>query len=102
MNALVGKWVQDEGQAYAGLWFEFNPEGTFTARYDAMGIDSGGTYTIEGNNIDMEQTSHTFGLVGHFKGIFAVEGDSLKLALASGPDQPRPDQLDNAKLYSKI
>ena len=27
MNAIVGKWQQPEGQAYAGLWFAFNEDG---------------------------------------------------------------------------
>lgn len=102
MNALIGKWVQDQGQTYAGLWFEFKEDGTFTARYDAMAIDSGGTYLVEGSDIDMDQSTHTFGLVGHFKGKFSIEGNVLKLALASGPDQPRPTDLDAAKIYIKI
>lgn len=101
MNAIIGKWVQAEGQPYAGLWFEFKADGSFSARYDAMSIDSGGTYTVTTNQIDMDQTSHTFGLVGHFKGIFEIEGDVLKLAMAGGTEQPRPINLDDARYYVK-
>lgn len=101
MNIILGKWVQNEGQPYAGLWFEFKSDGTFLAQYDAMAIVSSGTYRVEGDFITMNQTSHTFGLVGEFKGLFAVEGDILKMALASGAGQPRPANLDNARLYQK-
>jgi len=101
MDSILGKWVQAEGQPYAGLWFEFNLDGTFSARYDAMSIDSGGTYIISGDQIDMDQTSHTFGLVGHFKGLLKIENDVLSLVLAGGPDQPRPVDFTDARRYNK-
>lgn len=101
MDPIVGKWIQDAGQPYAGLWFEFKVDGSFSARYDSMSIDSGGTYSVTGNQIDMDQTSHTFGLVGHFKGMFEIDGDVLKLALAGGAEQPRPINLDDARYYVK-
>lgn len=101
MDMIVGKWVQAEGQPYAGLWFDFKGDGSFSARYDAMSIDSGGTYHVDGQQIDMDQTSHTFGLVGQFKGIFEIKGDVLRLALAGGTEQPRPINLDDARYYVK-
>jgi hypothetical protein len=101
MDTIVGKWIQEAGQPYAGLWFEFKADGSFSARYDAMSIDSGGTYRTEGKQIDMDQTSHTFGLVGSFKGLYEIDGRVLKLALAGGPQQPRPGNLDDARRYLK-
>lgn len=101
MNVIIGKWTQEVGQPYAGLWFEFMEDGTFKAQYDAMGIVSGGTYHIENNEIDINQTSHTFGLVGEFKGVFEIEGNTLKLALASSADQPRPANFQDARTYRK-
>lgn len=101
MNSIVGKWIQDAGQPYAGLWFEFRSDGSFSARYDAMSIDSGGTYTVNENQIDISQTSHTFGLVGSFKGLFEIEGNVLQMALASGSEKPRPDNLADARRYIK-
>ncbi len=102
MTAILGKWIQDETQPYPGLWFEFKEDGTFRAEFDAMGIVSGGTYTVTENQIDMDQTEHTFGLVGKFRGIFAVEGDLLKMAVASGSEQPRPTDLSEARIYDKV
>jgi len=102
MTAILGKWIQDETQPYPGLWFEFKEDGTFKAEYDAMGIVSGGTYSVHDDQIDMNQTEHTFGLVGQFRGIFAVEGDLLKMAVASGSEQPRPTDLSEARIYDKV
>ena len=102
MRDILGKWVQKEGQAYEGLWFQFNPDGTFEAEYDPMGIESGGTYEVEGDKITMQQTKHTFGLLGEFKGLYAVEGDELRLALAGGAGQERPEDLSEARLYKKV
>ena len=101
MNSIVGKWIQDAGQPYAGLWFEFRTDGSFSARYDAMIIDSGCIYTVTDNQIDISQTSHTFGLVGSFKGLFEIQGNVLRMALASGSEQPRPDNLVDARIYIK-
>lgn len=101
MNKIIGKWTQVEGQPYAGLWFDFKEDGTFAAQYDAMSIVSAGTYFVEGSFIDLNQKSHTFGLVGEFKGLFAIEDNHLKLALASASNQPRPSNLDEAREYIK-
>jgi hypothetical protein len=102
MSEIVGKWIQEEGQAYEGLWFEFKPDGTFEAQYDPMGIESGGTYKINGNQIDMDQTTHTFGLIGYFKGLFEIRGNQLKMALASGSEEERPENLADARVYIKM
>lgn len=101
MNEILGKWTQTEGQSYAGLWFEFKADCTFHAEYDVYGIVSGGTYSVNGDEIDMDQTNHTFGLLGKFLGRFQVEGDTLKLAMSEGPDHPRPADLENARIYTK-
>jgi len=101
MGDLIGKWVQIEGQPYEGLWFNFKPDGTFEAEYDAMGIVSAGTYATDGKIIDMNQTEHTFGLVGEFKGIFAIKEDVLKLALAASAGHERPGSLEEAREYQK-
>ncbi len=101
MEAIYGKWVQVEGQPYAGLWFEFKEDGTFNAAFESMGIKSGGTYYVSGNEIDLDQNFHSLGMVGKFSGIFEIEDDELKLALASGPDQARPVNLEKARIYQR-
>lgn len=101
MREIIGKWIQKEGQPYAGLWFEFKADGSFDAEYDAMGISSGGTYTAEDGLITMQQTAHTFGLVGEFKGRYAVEDDELQMSLAAGAGQDRPEDLSAARYYVK-
>lgn len=101
MNEIIGKWVQKEGQAYEGLWFEFKTDGTFEAQYDPMGITSSGTYEINGDLIDMDQTQHTFGMEGAFKGRYEIKDDILKMALSSTPSGERPEDLSNARLYIK-
>ncbi len=101
MKDILGKWVQAEGQPYEGLWFEFKSDGTFEAKYDPMGIASSGTYEVDGNLVDMDQTSHTLGMVGEFKGRFEIEDDTLKMALASTPMGERPEDLANARIYKK-
>ncbi len=101
MNKIIGKWSQVEGQPYEGLWFEFSADGKFTAQYEPMGITSSGTYEIEGDLIDMDQTTHTLGMVGMFEGRFVIEDDTLILALASGPGGERPPDLENARIYKR-
>jgi len=100
MNPLIGKWKQPEGQAYAGLFFDFKADGTFDSQYPEMGITSSGTYEVEGDVIHMDQTSHTFGLLGKFSGRFAIEGETLKL-LFGDPGEPAPEDLSKARLYLK-
>ena len=101
MKDIIGKWIQSEGQPYAGLWFEFNSDGTFEAQYEPMGITSSGTYKINGDKIDMDQAAHTLGMVGEFKGRFEIEDKTLKMALASTPGGERPEDLANARTYKK-
>ena len=101
MDALIGIWIQIEGQPYAGLWFEFAVDGTFSAVYEPMSITSEGTFTVSGDEIDMDQTSHSLGMVGAFAGLFEINGDELKMALAGGPGQARPANLENARIYKK-
>lgn len=90
---LIGKWIQNEGQEYPGLWFNFKEDGSFEAEYQAMGIESHGTYTVDGNKLDMDQTYHTFGFVGEMIGLFAIEGDQLIMAMVT-EDQARPESLE--------
>ena len=101
MSELIGKWIQKEGQPYAGLWFEFGEDGRFEAQYEPMGIVSGGTYLVEGSEITMQQSEHTLGFVGEFKGLFEINGPELKMALAAGPGQDRPADLSDARVYIK-
>jgi hypothetical protein len=101
MSEIVGKWVQAQGQPYQGLWFEFKQDGTFTAEYEPMGIVSGGTYEVEGEMITMQQTEHTLGFTGEFKGRFIIDAHQLKMALAAGPGGKRPDDLSEARVYVK-
>lgn len=101
MNALVGKWQQPEGQAYAGLVFQFEPDGTFRSEYPAMGITSSGTYTVEGDLIFMDQSSHSLGLVGKFAGRFMIEKDTLRLGFGN-PGEKAPEDVSKGRLYLKV
>lgn len=101
-NELLGKWAQIPGQPYPGLYFLFKDDGSFEAYYDAMAIVSGGSYQVEGNQIDMDQTSHTFGLVGKFEGIYEIDGDLLKMQLVTAGEKPRPAQLSEPIIYQKV
>ena len=101
MDELVGKWRQKEGQPYAGLWFAFGEDGHFTAEYEPMGIVSSGTYQTDGDQIIMQQTAHTLGLIGEFKGLFSINGNELTMVLAVGPGQDRPTDLTGARIYIK-
>ncbi len=101
MSELIGKWVQKEGQPFAGLWFEFSEDGKFEAQYESMGIVSGGTYQANGNEITMQQTEHTLGLVGEFEGLFEINGSELRMALAAGPGMDRPADFSDARVYIK-
>ena len=101
MSAILGKWQQPAGQPFPGLWFEFRADGTFEAQLEEMGIVSGGAYKISGDQIDLDQTRHTLGLVGKFEGLFAIEGDTLKMAVGD-PGGKRPADLSKARLYRKI
>ena len=100
-EAIIGKWSQNEGQDYPGLWFDFKEDGSFKAGYEAMGIESGGTWTAEGNKIDIDQTYHTFGFIGKTIGIFEIEGDQLKLEMVS-EEVGRPETFGAPLLYTKI
>ncbi len=103
MPDILGKWEQPAGQPYPGLWFEFRADGTFRAELESMGITSGGTYTAADGEIDMDQTEHTLGLVGQFEGRYAVEDDTLKMALNS-PGEARPQDLNhpNTRTYKRM
>lgn len=97
---LIGKWIQNADQEYPGLWFDFKADGTFVAGYEALGIESGGTWFAEDNRIEMDQTYHTFGLLGKVAGIFAIEGDQLLLVVV-GSEQDLPENLDTATHYTR-
>ncbi len=98
MNQLIGKWQQPAGQPYPGLWFMFNEDGTFQAEFNEMGITSSGTYALNGDLISMDQSQHSLGLVGKFEGRFAVEKDTLKMALGN-PGEKAPADLSKARIY---
>jgi hypothetical protein len=101
MVEIIGKWVQIEGQPYQGLWFEFKADGSFRAEHEPMGIVSGGSYSCEDDQITLQQSEHTLGFVGEFKGRFAIEGNQLKMAIAAGPGEVCPADLSDARIYNK-
>jgi len=101
MSEILGKWQQPAGQPYPGLWFEFKADNTFRAEFPEMGIVSSGTYAVEGDKIDMNQTSHTLGFIGQFLGLWKVEGNTLKMAVGQLPGQ-RPADLSGARTYLQI
>ena len=101
MESLIGKWQQPEGQAYAGLWFLFKEDGSFQSEYTPMGITSSGTYTVTGDIISMDQSSHSLGLIGRFEGRFLVEGSTLKMGFGN-PGENVPEDVSKARLYLKI
>jgi hypothetical protein len=101
MSEILGKWVQTSDQPYPGLWFDFKEDGTFEGQYVPMGIVSGGTYEVDRDQITVKQTEHTLGFVGEFKGLFEIQGNELRMALASGPGQERPADLSSARKYIK-
>ncbi len=100
-NLILGKWTQTATQPYPGLFFLFKEDGTFEAYYEAMGIASSGTWSTEEDLIDMDQTVHTFGLVGKYHGRFEIDGDLLKMNLVPVGEKERPENLTNAVVYMK-
>jgi hypothetical protein len=101
MDPIIGKWQQPEGQPYAGLWFLFNADGTFTAEYSAMGITSGGTYHVAEDLIFINQSQHSLGMTGSFEGRFVIENDTLTMALGN-PGEEAPADVIKGRLYHKI
>lgn len=100
-NPILGKWTQSASQPYPGLFFIFKEDGTFEAYYEALGITSAGTWSTEADQIDMDQTEHTFGLVGKYVGRFEIDGDLLKMNLVPVGEKGRPANLTNAVVYQK-
>ncbi len=98
---ILGKWQQPAGQAFPGLWFQFNADGTFRAEYEDMGVDSSGTYTLDGEKINLDQTAHSFGMLGKFLGLWKVEGETLYLAVGQ-TNGAHPIDLSGARIYKKI
>lgn len=101
MKEIFGKWIQTNDQPYPGLWFDFREDGTFESQYVPMGIVSNGTYAVDGDQITIHQIEHTLGFVGEFKGLFEIQGQELRMALATGPGQERPTDLSAARKYIK-
>jgi hypothetical protein len=101
MNELIGKWVMAKDQPFPGLWFVFHPDGTYQAELPGLiEVKSAGTYVLApGGLIEMDQQEHSMGLVGHFSGRYKIEGNTLRLALSAAPGGPRPEHLDNARIY---
>jgi hypothetical protein len=100
-NSLLGKWTQTASQPYPGLFFLFKEDGSFEAYYEAMGITSAGTWSTKADEIDIDQTEHTFGLVGKYVGRFEIDGDLLKMNLVPVGDKGRPENLTGAVIYHK-
>lgn len=103
MAELIGKWVMEQGQSFPGLWFKFNANGTYQAELPGLiQVKSSGTYETHPDGlIDMDQEEHSMGLIGHFAGRYAINGDQLWLSLAAAPGGPRPENLDEARIYSR-
>lgn len=100
MDPIIGKWQQPAGQPYPGLWFQFNEDGSFAAEFVEMGIKSSGSYNVSGELIEMDQTAHSFGIIGKFNGRFEIRNDVLKMALGN-PGEAAPDNLEKARTYLK-
>jgi hypothetical protein len=101
-NPILGKWTQTASQPYPGLFFIFKEDGSFEAVYETMGITSSGTWSTEGDKIDMDQTEHTFGLVGKFIGRFEIDGDLLIMNLVPADEYSRIENLTGAVVYQKM
>ncbi len=99
---ILGKWSQIEDQPYPGLYFHFLEDGTFEARYDALGIVSSGTWQVHEDKIDMDQQKHTFGLVGKYEGLYQIDGDLLRMNLVAAGEHERPADLDKSVVYRKV
>lgn len=100
---LIGKWVMTQGQQYAGLWFQFNADGTYRSELPGfLKIVAAGIYevTIPGE-VNITQTQHSMGMVGTFAGLYRIEGDTLSLAFPPVPGGPRPKDLSGARTYRK-
>lgn len=100
-NPILGKWIQTASQPYPGLFFLFKEDGTFVAIYESLGITSAGTWSTAGDEIDIDQTEHTFGLVGKYVGRFEIDGDLLKMNLVAVDEKERPENLTDAVIYQK-
>ena len=98
---IIGKWQQPADQPYPGLWFQFNVDGTFTAEYQEMGIVSSGTYQVSENEIEMDQTTHTFGIIGKFKGKLEIHNDTLRMSLGN-PGEDAPTAPEKFRVYTRI
>lgn len=103
-QAILGKWEVPQGQEYAGLQFHYHADGSFQADFPSMGVTSGGTWTLQGNELDMEQTQHSMGWVGLFRALVEIAGDeqTMKVAVSAGPGQPRPADFSKHRLYKRI
>ena len=101
MCNVVGRWVQTAGQPFEGLWFDFKEDRTFIAEYEPMGITSSGTYETNGDQIIINQTQHTLDLIGEFKGRIAIKDNRLLMALAASPGGAPPEDLSEARIYTK-
>ena len=100
-KALLGKWTQTEDQPYPGLFFLFLEDGTFEARYAALGIISSGTWQADDGLIDMDQDKHTFGLVGKYEGCYKIEDNLLKMNLVTAGEHTRPSDFQGSVTYKR-
>lgn len=98
---LLGKWVEGADQTYPGLYFQFFEDGTYQAIYEALGVTSGGTWSSEGDLVYMDQTSHTFGMVGKYHGRYAIDGEKLRMHLVAEGEHALPADLSAAVIYDK-
>lgn len=103
-QSIIGKWEVPAGQEYAGLQFDYKADGSFKANFPAMGITSGGTWTLNGDELDMNQTEHSMGWVGLFRARIEIsaDGNTMKVAVSGGPGMPRPANFNAYRFYQRI
>lgn len=100
-KSILGKWTQNAEGPFPGLSFTFHADGSFNAEYAPMAILSAGTFSAQDGLIDMQQTEHSFGMIGLFHGRYAVEDDRLLLNMAALGEPEAPADLENAITYLK-
>ncbi|MFW5740942.1 MAG: DUF5640 domain-containing protein [Myxococcota bacterium] len=88
MANLAGTWKVQAGP-FAGLVYDFRPDGTFEMEMAAHGVHARGTYTIDDGNIDIHFVENSAGEagIGVCKGICELSDSDLnmKVGPVNGP-----------------
>jgi len=102
-NAIVGSWYQTGRGNGAKIWYEFNPDGTFTFNYDMMGNGDNtrnkGSWTYLGNKTYemVSSISHEPNTHGNENITLIQEGKSFQ----SGTEYSSPAAETRAILFAK-